>query len=69
MAKTATTPATLVPGLLVTTKTPERVHAAGLDWAGASHVPVSTLSAGQVEQLRGDERLKVEDLDIEAPAA
>lgn len=69
MAKTLTTPATMVPGLLVTTKTPERVHAAGLDWAGASHVPVSTLSTSQVEQLRGDERLQVQDLEIEAPAA
>ena len=67
MAKTSVV--STVPGVLVTTKTPERVHSAALYWAGASHVPVSSLSAAQLQQLRADERLTVEDLEIEAPDA
>lgn len=39
------------------------VECAGKAWAGVSEVPRDTLSAAQLEQLKGEKRLQVEEFD------
>lgn len=43
-----------------------RLQCAGQLWAGRSEVPLSTLTADQLKQLKEHEQLKVEELDRDA---